>query len=122
MSGLYFTNNLYEGQGSTYWNKSIAPCSDANSGDGARKWHLPSGKELCGSGFNDNAGSNICPDGLYGHGLTPLPVASGGRSWADINDVWSSSLASSGFVWNVSSGNPRLSDTESDSQSVFCAR
>ena len=102
VSGLYFTNNLYEGQGSTNWDKSVALCRSVNSGDGAGKWHLPSGQELCGSAFDYGIeGSGPCPDGLYGHGLTDVPVVSGGISWDSLKYVWYSSPASIIFKWSV---------------------
>ena len=76
VSGVYFTNILYEAQGATNWDKSVALCGEVKSANGTGGWMLPSRDQLID--FRD-------------HGIaTSVPVVLGGRAWDEIGGFWSS--------------------------------
>jgi hypothetical protein len=109
LSGLNFTNILYDGVGSTSWASAVKMCIDLNSGDGVNHWHLPTQKELMQ---------------LYIDGIANLPVSGG--AFGNIN-LWSATLVSSdpSYVWRASLANGRVDSggyREGTNGAVICVR
>jgi len=89
LTGLYFTNILYDGSGAVTWAGSMAMCKGLNSGDGTALWRLATQKELMQ---------------LYIDGISRLTVAGG--TWSS-QYMWSSSAVSywTDFAWVTLLGN-----------------
>lgn len=121
ITGQYLTNILYDGEGvpsGTDFDKSVILCARVDSGDGAGKWRLPSGAELCGPGY----ASGSCDGGFYAHELKNVTFA--GDDWA--GHFWSSSLVvtdpSGAWIPNLFDGSDHYMNKTGTSAKVLCVR
>lgn len=118
ISGLYFTNFLYDGtngqglNGATDWAKSVALCKDVRTKDGAGGWELPTKGQLLDLNLHDIA--------------TNVPEVPGGRTWSAIGYFWSSTQFNSTFSWSVYldsvGGAPSARDSAAKFDGVICVR
>ncbi len=111
LTGLYFTNILYDGSGSLHWAGAMQMCLDLNSGDGAGNWRLPTQKELLQ---------------LYVDGISRLVVDGG--AWAD-RMLWSATIPShpgtDNTVWTVDvarGGANELASRQTTGLGAICVR
>jgi hypothetical protein len=108
LTGLYFTNILYNISGSVTWADGMRMCSTLDSGDGAGPWRLPTQKELMQFHIN---------------GIANLTVAGG--TWTN-QGMWSSSVVSydTFYAWivSLSSGFTANVNRNHTHGGVFCVR
>jgi len=107
LTGLYFTNQLYDGSGAVTWSGAMTMCAGLDSGDGTGTWRLPTQKEAMQ---------------LYINGIAKLAIAGG--IGTIIN--WTSTHAS-GFqyyAWgvNLSNGNTAGDNHYAADHAILCVR
>jgi hypothetical protein len=107
LTGLYFTNLLYDAGGGLNWAGGMGLCNSLDSGDGIGKWRMPTQKELLQ---------------LYINGVSRLTVAGG--SWSTSirsSTVVSTTTGSAHFVY-LSDGTTGLYTRNTTGRGVLCVR
>ncbi len=106
LSGIVFSNILYDGTGSTTWAAAILLCESINDGSAGSGWRLPTIKELIQ---------------LHIDGVSKLNVAGG-----TTNTLFSSATTSNNnlrpSVFNLGTGNQDVANRTATSVSVLCVK